>query len=247
MALEGSGVGLEMGDAEGRDAEGLYEKGGYVGKTEDNMTEVVADASEAADVVESDGKEDSALEDAGGGTTAVLVVVLNVVERIGMPVDEEVARGAATVVVVVVSMVVIVVDTPGITTDAEADDGEPVRKDKVFDIDLWMIVDPTADDEAVTELAGGGTGMIRVGEDSGVENEAGLEDDESTNIVVVGEPGVPDNWEAVEEVTVDSITVVVVVVNVIDDAEMGSDAEKDWGGCGGQATVLETTIGTTGG
>jgi hypothetical protein len=28
-------------------------------------------------------------------------------------------------------------------------------------------------------------------------------------------------------VTVDSITVVVVVVNVIDDAEMGSDAEKD--------------------
>jgi hypothetical protein len=96
----------------------------------------VADASEAAGVVEADGEEDLALDDASGGTTAVLVVVLNVVERIGMPVDEEVARGAATVVVVVVSMVVIVVDTPGITTDAEADDGEPVSKDKVFDIDL---------------------------------------------------------------------------------------------------------------
>jgi hypothetical protein len=96
----------------------------------------VADASEAAGVVEADTREDSALEDAGGRTTAVLVVVLKVVEGAGMPVDEEVADGAATVVVVVVSMVVIVVDTPGITTDAEVDNGEPVRKDKVFDIDL---------------------------------------------------------------------------------------------------------------
>jgi hypothetical protein len=94
-----------------------------------------------------------------------------------------------------------------------------------------MIVDPTADDEAVTELAGGGTGMIRVGEDSGVENEAGLADDGITDIVVVAVvadgPDVPDDSDVVEGVSGDTITVVVVVVNVIDDAEFGSEAETD--------------------
>jgi hypothetical protein len=92
-----------------------------------------------------------------------------------------------------------------------------------------MIVDPRVDDEAVTELAGGGTGIITVGEDGGAESEAGLADDGITDIVVVVVVDglcVPENSEAVERAGVDGI-IVVMVVNVIDDAEIGSDAETD--------------------
>lgn len=54
IALEGSGVGLDIGVAEPLEAEGLYEKGGEVGNSVVEVPEGTEDVTEPGDVTEPD-------------------------------------------------------------------------------------------------------------------------------------------------------------------------------------------------
>jgi hypothetical protein len=189
------------------------------------------------DVWESDEAEDTD-EDAGGGSAIVVVVVPNVVNGSGMVADEEVAGGGTTVVVVVVS----VVDKPERMSDAEKESGEAVGKDKLVVSDLWMMLVSIRDDEetgTVAELVGRGTGMTIVvedGEEDGIRLELPGDGNTVTVVVVVERLGVVEDPGADEEVAIDTITVVVVVVTVVDDARIGSDAELEDTGAGTTTT-----------
>jgi hypothetical protein len=236
-ALEGSdegvgaGVEWESGVAEGSEVAGLYEKGGYVGKVDDDGRSDTVEEDGGRAESESSGTEDTDEDDSEEVNTTV-VVVLNVVPGCVMAADEEVAGGGATVVVVVVS----VVDWPGLGTDAEEEGGEAVRNDKLVVSDLWvMIIDPTDEGtETVTEPVDRGTGITTVAkDDEEVEMRLELAAGRNTVTVVVDRVGVVIAPVADEEVAEAAITVVVVVlVTVVDDAEAKSDAELEDTGTG---------------
>lgn len=97
LALDGSGVGLEMGVAEPRDADGLYEKGGRVGNSvadvsEDEREDVAATEVTGTEVaVAVDGLETQSDEGVGreagkvGLTMTLVVLVLDWVYTAGRP------------------------------------------------------------------------------------------------------------------------------------------------------------------
>jgi hypothetical protein len=138
--------------------------------------------------------EDVAADEADAGSPTAVVVVVEAAS------DDEVTVGTPIVVVVVVS----VVDTPATPEDG----GVPVRKDRLDEMERWMIL-------SVAELVGRGTGMMSVSDELG-----------KTSIVVV----VVVAAEADEEVSIG--TVIVVVVNGVDEAEMTTAAELEGRGAG---------------
>ena len=124
FALEGSGVDLVMGEAEPRDAEGLYEKGGKIGKsvvaTSDGYAVVgvrVVRDREAEPEVDSDGPstlvevaagEVVVADRDGDGSTAteLVIAVVGVVDR--RP-NKDVGRGPGTVMLIITTVVTVVV------------------------------------------------------------------------------------------------------------------------------------------
>ena len=141
FALEGSGVCLVMGDAEPRDAEGLYEKGGEVGKSVvasgefaevgaaverldpgSGDCEAVPEADDdnpgILDEVATGGADDAAGE---GDEIIVTEVVISVVGAVEMTPADDVGRGPGIVMLIITTVVTVVV---------------------LVEMDLWTISDP---------------------------------------------------------------------------------------------------------
>jgi hypothetical protein len=231
-ALEGSGVGVgrEMGGSELREAEELYENGGYVGNALAVVSDVgarlvemlVNSAVEVVDVSAEESDVGGAGEDDEEATTTVMVVVLSVVEAASE--DDKVTGGTPIVVVVVlrtvdtpgevvsgtptvVVVVVNVVDTP----DAG---GAPVKKERLVETERWMML-------VATLLIGSGSIFD-------VESEMAVEEGRMSTVVVVvlsvvEKIGMLVNGDVVGGAT----TVVMVVVRVVDDAEIVTTAEVE--------------------
>jgi len=124
FALEGSGVGLVMGEAEPRDAEGLYEKGGKVGKSvvvpsdgyvevgvrvvRDREAEPEADSDSPGTLAEVAAGEAVVVDRDGDGSTAT-EVVMAVVGVVEITPNEDVGSGPGTVVLIITTVVTVVV------------------------------------------------------------------------------------------------------------------------------------------
>jgi hypothetical protein len=131
FALEGSGVGREIGEAEPREAEGLYENGGAVGKSvfdgvdsvldEDDGVEDVTvtvermvDAESTADddgttesLVDVEGGEAAGVdEDIVGSATMVVVVVFDALDSMSEGDGSGRVGSVSTTVVVVITVVI---------------------------------------------------------------------------------------------------------------------------------------------
>ncbi|EUC50402.1 hypothetical protein COCMIDRAFT_858 [Bipolaris oryzae ATCC 44560] len=140
MALEGSGVGLEIGVAEPLEADGLYEKGGEVGNSVVDVPEGIEDTTEPEDVIEP--KDVAELEDV---TTTEEVATTEDVETE----DATEAEGATEVDDIEIENVTateVVIVAGALEAEPEEGDGREVDK-------VWLIV--VLDVVVRVEMAGG--------------------------------------------------------------------------------------------
>ncbi|CAA9959917.1 hypothetical protein CFE70_003358 [Pyrenophora teres f. teres 0-1] len=132
FALDGSGVGLVIGEAEPRDAEGSCEKGGKVGNPvvtpSDGFTEVgVTFVGETEPEVDTPGTSadvatgEAAVEDRDGDGGTATEVVMPIVGATGMVPSDDVGSGPGAVMSIITTVVTVVV---------------------LIEMDLWMISDP---------------------------------------------------------------------------------------------------------